>query len=94
MVVGPEDPLAAGLAALNFLFGLFILPESLKPGNRRPFGARDLNPFGTILAAFPGRRRRNPIDPVSSPVPTDDGERDAPGDDEPGRSDPKEVAGV
>jgi cytochrome c-type biogenesis protein CcmF len=24
---------------------------------------------GTVLAAFPGRRRRNPIDPVSAPVP-------------------------
>jgi cytochrome c-type biogenesis protein CcmF len=24
---------------------------------------------GTILAAFPGRRRRNPIDPVSAPLP-------------------------
>ncbi len=24
---------------------------------------------GTLLAAFPGRRRRNPIDPVSAPVP-------------------------
>jgi DHA1 family tetracycline resistance protein-like MFS transporter len=44
--------LAAGLSALNFLFGLFILPESLKRENRRPFGARDLNPFGTIFRSF------------------------------------------
>lgn len=44
--------LAAGLSALNLLFGLIVLPESLKPENRRPFGARDLNPFGTIVAAF------------------------------------------
>jgi len=44
--------LAAGLSALNFMFGLFVLPESLKPESRRPFGARDLNPFGTILSAF------------------------------------------
>ena len=43
---------AAALSAANFAFGLFVLPESLKPGNRRPFGARDLNPFGTILRAF------------------------------------------
>ena len=43
---------AAGLSALNFAFGLFILPESLKAENRRPFGARDLNPFGTIVSAF------------------------------------------
>lgn len=28
---------AAGLCFLNFLYGLFILPESLKPESRRPF---------------------------------------------------------
>ncbi len=28
---------AAGLCMLNFLYGYFILPESLKPENRRPF---------------------------------------------------------
>ncbi|KPP93756.1 MAG: MFS transporter, DHA1 family, tetracycline resistance protein [Rhodobacteraceae bacterium HLUCCA08] len=44
--------LAAGLAAANTVFGLFVLPESLKPENRRPFGRRDLNPFGAILTAF------------------------------------------
>ena len=43
--------IAAGLSALNVAFGLFILPESLKPENRRPFGKRDLNPFGTIARA-------------------------------------------
>jgi cytochrome c-type biogenesis protein CcmF len=30
--------------------------------------------FGTVLAAFPGRRRR-PVDPVSAPVPTAAGDR-------------------
>lgn len=44
--------IAAALSALNVAFGLFILPESLKPANRRPFGRRDLNPFGTIARAF------------------------------------------
>lgn len=44
--------IAAGLSALNVAFGFFILPESLKPENRRPFGRRDLNPFGSILRAF------------------------------------------
>lgn len=44
--------IAAGLSALNAMFGLFILPESLKPENRRAFGRRDLNPFATILRAF------------------------------------------
>ena len=28
--------------------------------------------FGTVLAAWPGRRRRVPTDPVSAPVPVDD----------------------
>ncbi|MEL7012515.1 MAG: TCR/Tet family MFS transporter [Pseudomonadota bacterium] len=44
--------IAAGLSALNVLFGLFILPESLKLENRRPFGRRDINPFGAIARAF------------------------------------------
>jgi hypothetical protein len=38
---------------LNFAFGLFILPESLKRENRRPFGARDLNPFGNDRIGVP-----------------------------------------
>ncbi len=44
--------IAAVLSALNVAFGLFVLPESLKPENRRPFGKRDLNPFGSIMRAF------------------------------------------
>ena len=44
--------IAAVLSALNVAFGLFVLPESLKPENRRAFGRRDLNPFGTIARAF------------------------------------------
>ena len=44
--------IAAVMSALNVAFGLFILPESLKLENRRPFGRRDLNPFGSILRAF------------------------------------------
>lgn len=44
--------LAAGLAALNVVFGLFLLPESLAPEKRRAFTKRDLNPFGSILDAF------------------------------------------
>lgn len=44
--------IAAALSALNVAFGLFVLPESLKQENRRPFGKRDLNPFGTIARAF------------------------------------------
>lgn len=44
--------IAAALAALNVCFGLVVLPESLKPENRRPFGRRDLNPFASIGRAF------------------------------------------
>jgi DHA1 family tetracycline resistance protein-like MFS transporter len=44
--------IAAALSAINVGFGIFILPESLKPENRRPFGKRDLNPFASIARAF------------------------------------------
>ena len=44
--------IAAAMSALNVAFGIFILPESLKPENRRAFGKRDLNPFGTIARSF------------------------------------------
>lgn len=44
--------IAAALSAANVIFGLFVLPESLAPDKRRPFGYRDLNPFGAILGAF------------------------------------------
>ncbi len=39
---------AAFLNILNFLFGIFILPESLKLENRRILQLRRLNPFTTI----------------------------------------------
>jgi DHA1 family tetracycline resistance protein-like MFS transporter len=41
---------AAGLAALNWLYGLFVLPESLAPENRRDFSWSRANPVGTLLA--------------------------------------------
>ncbi len=44
--------IAAVLSAANALFGVFVLPESLKPEKRRPFGKRDLNPFKSIFDAF------------------------------------------
>ncbi len=44
--------IAAALSTLNVIFGIFVLPESLKPENRRSFGRRDLNPFGAIVRAF------------------------------------------
>ncbi|MEM0950307.1 MAG: MFS transporter, partial [Pseudomonadota bacterium] len=44
--------LAAVLALANVAFGIFVLPESLKQERRRPFGLRDLNPFGAIVRSF------------------------------------------
>jgi len=41
---------AAGFAALNFAYGLWVLPESLKPENRRAFDWRRANPFGALVA--------------------------------------------
>jgi DHA1 family tetracycline resistance protein-like MFS transporter len=47
--------LAAGLNLVNFLYGLFVLPESLRPENRRPFDWRRANPLGSLrnLARHP-----------------------------------------
>lgn len=47
---------AAGLAMLNWLYGYFILPESLAPENRRPFNWRRANPIGSLLSL-----RRYPV---------------------------------
>ena len=44
--------IAAVLSGANALFGVFVLPESLPPEKRRPFGKRDLNPFKSIFDAF------------------------------------------
>ena len=46
---------AAALALLNWLYGLFILPESLDPANRRKFDWKRANPVGTLahLRKFP-----------------------------------------
>ena len=47
---------AAGLALLNFLYGWFVLPESLPPERRSPrFDAAHANPFGALvlLRAYP-----------------------------------------
>lgn len=40
---------AAGLTFVNFLYGLFILPESLAPENRRAFDWRRANPVGSLM---------------------------------------------
>ncbi|MEM7270123.1 MAG: TCR/Tet family MFS transporter [Pseudomonadota bacterium] len=45
---GPRMPFfaAAALTFANFLFGYFVLPESLKEENRRPFDWKRANPLG------------------------------------------------
>lgn len=40
---------AAGLALLNWLYGYFILPESLPVDQRRPFEWKRANPVGSLL---------------------------------------------
>jgi DHA1 family tetracycline resistance protein-like MFS transporter len=46
---------AAVLCLVNFLYGWIILPESLKPENRRFFRLREANPWGavSILKKYP-----------------------------------------
>jgi DHA1 family tetracycline resistance protein-like MFS transporter len=46
---------AAGLAAVNVVYGSLLLPETLPPSQRRAFQWRRANPFGAIarLASFP-----------------------------------------
>lgn len=44
--------IAAAMSAINVLFGIFVLPESLDASKRRSFGLKDMNPFATILKAF------------------------------------------
>ena len=41
---------AAGCAAVNWLYGYFVLPESLKPEHRRPFSWERANPIGALRA--------------------------------------------
>lgn len=47
---GPRVPfmVAAGLTFANWLYGYFILPESLSPENRRPFDWKRANALGSI----------------------------------------------
>ena len=53
-VLGQYDPripfmVAGSICALNFLYGIFILPESLKERNTSPLRIRELNPFTAIF---------------------------------------------
>ena len=51
---GPEAPFlaAAALNILNFLFGLFVLPESFPKEKRRAFNLSKLNPLITLKQIF------------------------------------------
>jgi MFS transporter, DHA1 family, tetracycline resistance protein len=48
--LGPRVPffVAAGISLLNFVYGWFVLPETLPPEKRRPFEWGRSNPFGAF----------------------------------------------
>jgi DHA1 family tetracycline resistance protein-like MFS transporter len=52
--IGPRMPfiVTAMLTALNFIYGWFFLPESLKVENRRAFDWRRANPVGTLMSVL------------------------------------------
>ncbi len=56
--LGPRVPfwVAATISLLNFVYGFFVLPESLAPENRRAFQLWRANPFGAfrVFASYPG----------------------------------------
>ena len=49
--LGPRAPffVAAGLSLTNFVYGWFVLPESLPPERRRPFDPARANPLGALI---------------------------------------------
>jgi DHA1 family tetracycline resistance protein-like MFS transporter len=50
--LGPRAPFfaAAALGAINFFYGLFVLPESLPPERRRKFEWARANPLGALIS--------------------------------------------
>jgi MFS transporter, DHA1 family, tetracycline resistance protein len=56
--LGPRVPFfaAAGLSAINFVYGWFVLPETLPTERRRAFEWRRANPFGAfkVFRTYPG----------------------------------------
>jgi DHA1 family tetracycline resistance protein-like MFS transporter len=42
----------AGLTFINFLFGLLVMPESLRPENRRAIDLKQMNPVGALRAVW------------------------------------------
>ena len=59
--LGPRMPFfaAAGLAAINMVFGYFVLPETVDEKIKRPFELRRANPFGALksIGNLPGLQR-------------------------------------
>ena len=55
--LGPRAPFfaTAGIAFANFAFGWLVLPETLRPENRRPFELGRANPLGAFrqMSRFP-----------------------------------------
>ena len=55
--IGPRVPFfaAAGLTVVNFIYGYFVLPESLEREHRRPFELARANPLGSLkqIKRFP-----------------------------------------
>ncbi len=51
---GPRIPFfaAAALALLNWMYGYFVLPESLPADKRRPFNIKRANPLGSLKGLF------------------------------------------
>jgi DHA1 family tetracycline resistance protein-like MFS transporter len=51
---GPRTPflVTAELTLLNWVYGFFVLPESLKHENRRAFDWKRANPVGTVLSVW------------------------------------------
>ncbi|MCC6317919.1 MAG: TCR/Tet family MFS transporter [Gemmatimonadaceae bacterium] len=56
--LGPRVPFmaSAGLTLVNWLFGYFVLPESLKPEHRRAFDWSRANPLGSLMGI-----KRHPV---------------------------------
>jgi MFS transporter, DHA1 family, tetracycline resistance protein len=56
--LGPRVPFwtAAGVSLINFVYGWFVLPESLPAENRRKFELWRSNPFGAfrVFSTYPG----------------------------------------
>ena len=56
--LGPRVPFwtAAGVSLINFVYGWFVLPESLPVDNRRKFELWRANPFGAfrVFSTYPG----------------------------------------